>query len=148
MSTRLLATVFVILAPSVARADDCAALGTPPASATIPQPAIEAQISMAMCQAGHALDALKVTPDDAGIAAMTAATKSSFDMLDDAIAKNDPFWSPVARKERDGLQIAMAVRVRDSIPPITATTVGQPLIDHDRAHAALEPKLKTWLAVR
>jgi hypothetical protein len=148
MSTRLLAALFAILVPGVALADDCAAVGTPPASATIPQPAIEAHIAMAMCQAEQSLDALRVTPDDAGIAAMTAAAKPSFDMLDDAIAKNDPFWSPIASKERVGLHIAMAVRIRNSIPPITATTVGQPLVDHDQAHAALEPKIKPWLDAR
>ncbi len=145
MSTRVLAAMFAILIPSAAHADDCAALGTPPASATIPQPAIEAHIAMAMCQAEHNLDALKVTPDDQGIAAMTDATKSSFDMLDDAISKGDAFWSPIATKARAGLHVAMAVRIRNSIPPITATTVGQPLVDHDQAHAALEPKIKPWL---
>ena len=146
MSTRVLAAVFAILVPGLAHADDCAVVGTPPASASIPQPAIAAKIAMAMCQAEQSLNALKVTPDDAGIAAMTDATKPSFDMLDDAISKSDPFWSPIAMKTRAGLHVAMAVRMRNSIPPITAKTVGQPLTDHDQAHAALEPKIKPWLA--
>jgi hypothetical protein len=53
--------------------------------------------------------------------------------------------TPVATKMRSDLFVAMIVRARNSIPPVTMTTVGQPLADHDRAHADLESRLKPWL---
>jgi len=39
----------------------------------------------------------------------------------------------------------MAVRMRNSIAPITMQTVGAALQEHDAAHAAIEPKIKPWL---
>jgi hypothetical protein len=54
-------------------------------------------------------------------------------------------WSPIASKMKASIYLSMAVRARNSIPPITMQTVGQALADHDQAHAALEPKIKPWL---
>jgi len=76
---------------------------------------------------------------------MSDATRASVALLDVAIAQNDPTLTSVAKQARSALFVAMIVRARNSIPPITMTTVGQPLADHDRAHADLEGRLKPWL---
>lgn len=74
-----------------------------------------------------------------------SAAKPSLDLYDDAIRANDATLTQIATKARADLLIGMAVRMRNSIPPATMQTVGQPLADHDRAHAELEPKIWMWL---
>jgi len=69
-------------------------------------------------------------------------------MLDAEVQRDDPFWSPIAQRARAALHVAMAVRMRNSVPPITATTSTAELNQHDQAHTALEPKLKQWLESR
>lgn len=123
----------------------CTAVATVPADATIQTPAIAARIALATCGASVRFAALKLTPDDAGIAAITKAAQPSLDLLDAAIKAADPTLTPIATKAKADLMVSMAVRMRNSIPPITMTTVGQPLQDHDKAHADLEPKIKPWL---
>jgi len=124
----------------------CAAVATIPSDATIPQPSITARIATANCGAGVRLDALKISPDESSLNAMTAAVKPSFDLLDQAANAGDPALSAIAATVRSNLYAAMVVRARNSIPAITMTTVGAPLAAHDQAHAALEEKLKPWLA--
>jgi hypothetical protein len=154
----MIVTGIGLLGPAIAAADSamppidpasvpsaCAAVSAVPASATIPQPAIEARIGLATCGAGERFKALTLTPDDAGIAAITAAAKPSIALLDAAIAAGDPIWTPVAQRARADLFVSMAVRMRNSIPAITMQTIGKPLQDHDAAHADLEPKIKPWL---
>jgi hypothetical protein len=134
--------------PIVARAQapaDCAAVGTPPASAVTPQPAMSAKVSLALCQAEGSFGALHLAPDDASIAAMNSAAAPSLQLLDEVIHAGDATFAPIATKAKAGLLVAMVVRMRNSIPPITATTVGPALAQHDQAHAALEPKLAAWL---
>jgi hypothetical protein len=123
----------------------CERIGTPPASATIPQPAISALISLAMCEAELRFDALRLTPDDASMIRLNEAAKPSFALLDQAIQSHDPVLMPAAMKARRDLYVAMAVRMRNSIPPITSTTVGPALAAHDEAHDELERKLTVWL---
>jgi hypothetical protein len=123
----------------------CAAVAAVPADALIPSPAIEARIAVASCGAAARFNALTLTPSDDSIAALSAAAKPSLDLLDAAIAAADPVWTPVAQKARADLFLSMAVRMRNSIPPITMQTVGPDLAAHDQAHAALEPKIKPWL---
>jgi hypothetical protein len=152
MSIRLLIAL-ALLVPATARADDkvppaCAVVGTPPASAKIQPPAPAARIALAMCEAEGKFNALHLTPDDAGIAAITDAAAPSFAMLDAEVQRDDPFWSPIAQRARAALHVAMAVRMRNSVPPITATTSTAELNQHDQAHTALEPKLKQWLESR
>jgi hypothetical protein len=125
---------------------ECAQFAKEPEGAKIAGPAIEARISVATCSAGVKLNALQVKPDDASADAMAAAMKPSFDLLNGSIAQNDPAWTPVATRARADLIIAMAVRMRNSVPAITAETVGQALADHDKAHAAIEAKIQPWLA--
>jgi len=124
----------------------CAAVAAVPGDATIPQPSITARIATANCGAGVRLDALKISPDDSSLDAMNAAMKPSFDLLDQAANAGDPALATVAATVRSNLYVAMVVRARDSIPTITMTTVGPALAAHDQAHAALEEKLKPWLA--
>jgi hypothetical protein len=142
-----LAAAFVISLPLIAHAQsaDCAAVGTPPASATTPQPALSAKISLALCQAENSFGALQLAPDDASIKAMSSAAAPSLGLLDQVIQSGDATYAPIATKAKAGLLVAMAVRMRNSIPPVTATTVGPALAQHDQAHAALEPKLAAWL---
>ncbi len=124
----------------------CAAVAAIPSDATISQPSITARIATASCAAGVRLDALKISPDDSSLDAMTTAMKPSFDLLDQAANAGDPALAAVAATMRSNLYAAMVVRARDSIPAITMTTVGPPLAAHDQAHATLEDKLKPWLA--
>lgn len=149
-------TIFVAtFVPTTALADgalppldvpaQCADVATAPASATVPQPALGARISLATCQAELRFDKLHLAPDDASIAAMNDAAAQSFALLDQVIQSNDPELAPIAQRAKTDLHVAMAVRMRNSIPAITMTTVGQALADHDQAHAALEPKLHAWL---
>jgi hypothetical protein len=123
----------------------CARVGTAPASATIPQPALSALISLAMCEAALRFDALRLTPDTESMIRLNEAAKPSFALLDQAIQSHDPVLMPAAMKARRDLYIAMAVRMRNSIPPITPTTVGPALAAHDEAHDELERKLTVWL---
>jgi hypothetical protein len=123
----------------------CQSVATVPADAKIPTPALAARIALATCGAQARFGALKLTPDDAGVKAISDAAKPSFDLLDEVIKANDPTLSPIASKARSDLFVSMAVRMRNSIPPITMQTVGTALTEHDQAHAALEPKIKPWL---
>jgi hypothetical protein len=123
----------------------CSPVATVPADAKIPVPSLAAHIALATCGAGVRFGALKLSPDDASIKALSDAAKASFDLLDEVTATNDATYAPMAAKARADILVSMAVRMRNSIPPITMTTVGQPLIDHDKAHAELEPKIKPWL---
>ncbi|HEY1547158.1 MAG TPA: hypothetical protein VGG28_05035 [Kofleriaceae bacterium] len=137
----------VVSSPLVARAQpaDCAAVGTAPASATIPQPALSAKISLALCQAESSFGALQLKPDGTSIGEMTNAAAPSLTLLDQVIQSGDTTFAPIATKAKAGLMIAMAVRMRNSISPVSATTVGPALAAHDQAHAALEPKIAAWL---
>ncbi len=123
---------------------ECAALAQVPPSATIPQPAMEARIAVASCGAQSRFKTVQGGPD-AALPALDAASKASFTLLDGVIAANDPVWSSVATKAKANLYLSMVIRARNSIPPITMQTVGQALADHDAAHAALEPKIKSWI---
>jgi hypothetical protein len=143
-----LVAVALVSLPLVARAQapsDCAAVGTAPTSATIPQPALSAKISLALCQAESRFGSLQLAPDDASITAMNNAAAPSLQLLDQVIQSGDATYAPIATKAKAALLVAMAVRMRNSIPPVTMTTVGQALAEHDQAHAALEPKLAAWL---
>ena len=142
-----LVAAFIISLPLIAHAQsaDCAAVGTAPASATIPQPALSAKISLALCQAENRFGSLQLAPDDASLKAMSSAAAPSLQLLDEVIQSGDATYAAIATKAKAGLLVAMAVRMRNSIPPITATTVGPELAQHDQAHAALEPKLAAWL---
>lgn len=126
-------------------APSCAAVAAIPADAKIPGPALAAKIAFATCGANARFAQIKLTPDDAGLKALSDAAKPSFDMLDEVIKANDSTLSPIAQKARVDLLISMVVRMRNSIPPITMQTVGTALQEHDSAHAALEPKIKPWL---
>ncbi len=123
----------------------CQAVATVPADAKIATPHLAARIALATCGANARFAALKLTPDDAGLKAISDAAKPSFDLLDEVIKANDPTLSPIAQKARVDLLISMAVRMRNSIAPVTMTTVGAPLAEHDQAHQGLEPKIKPWL---
>ncbi len=123
----------------------CQGVATVPADAKIATPALAARIALATCGANARFSALKLTPDDAGIKALSDAAKPSFDLLDEVIKANDATLSPIAQKAKADLLVSMAVRMRNSIPPITMQTVGAPLQEHDQAHQALEPKIKPWL---
>ena len=123
----------------------CAAVAAVPADAKIPLPALAARVALATCGAESRFATLKLTPDDAGIKAISDAAKASFDLLDEVIKSGDAQVTPIATKAKADIYVSMAVRMRNSIPPITMQTVGAPLIEHDQAHAALEPKIKPWL---
>lgn len=123
----------------------CSAVATVPTDAKIATPSLAARVALATCGAETRFAALKLAPDDASIQALTDAAKPSFDLLDAVTATGDTTFTPLAQKARADILISMAVRMRNSIPPITMTTVGQPLADHDKAHAELEPKIKPWL---
>lgn len=125
----------------------CQTLAAIPGDATVAAPSVEAYIATAGCGAEAKFEAIKgsLTPDDAGVAAMTDAAKPYFGLLDAAIKAGDPTWTPVAQKARMDLVASMIVRMRNSIPPITMQTVGPALADHDAKHAALEPKIQPWI---
>jgi hypothetical protein len=123
----------------------CSGVATVPADAKIAIPALSAHVALATCGAEMRFNALKLTPDDASMKSLSDAAKASFDLLDQVVATNDPTYAAMAQKAHANILISMAVRMRNSIPPITMTTVGQALIDHDKAHADLEPKIKPWL---
>ncbi|HEY1558090.1 MAG TPA: hypothetical protein VGF94_24840 [Kofleriaceae bacterium] len=125
--------------------DQCKDVSNVPADAKIPGPGLAAKIALATCGAEVRMSALKLTPDDASIQALTAAAQPSLDALSEIIKGADGTYSTMATKLRADIYSSMAVRMRNSIPPITMDTVGQALADHDKAHTDLEPKLKPWL---
>jgi hypothetical protein len=124
----------------------CAALAKVPADAAIPLPAISARVSTASCVAEAKFTALQLKPDDASIAALTAAAKPSIDALDAVIQENDPVMAPIAKLARADLFQGMAVRIRNSITPITMATIGPQLALIEQQHVAIEPKIQAWLA--
>jgi hypothetical protein len=135
-------------APAVAAADvpdQCKAVATAPTDAEIAMPGLVAKVSLAYCGANLRFSALKLAPDDASIKALNEAAKPSFALLDEVIQANDSVASEMARRLRASLLIGMAVRMRDSVAPITPTTVGQQLADLLKQHDDLEPKIKPWL---
>lgn len=138
----------VLLAPSLAAADPatCKSVSAVPADATESQLQLAAKISLANCTAEASFAQLTVTPDDAGMQALVTAAKPSFDLLDDVIRSGDPTMTPIAQAARADLLDGMAVRMRDSIAPVTMDTVGAPLALHDREHADIEAKIQPWLA--
>lgn len=123
----------------------CQAVATVPPDAKIAAPGLAARVALATCGANVRFAALKLTPDDAGIKAISDAAKPSFDLLDQVIASGDATFAGIATKAKADLNVSMAVRMRNSIAPVTMSTVGAPLQEHDQAHAALEPKIKAWL---
>lgn len=123
----------------------CQGVASVPADAKTNTPALAARIALATCGAQARFATLKLTPDDAGVKALSDAAKPSVDLLDAVIAANDSTLSPIAQKAKADLFVSMAVRLRNSIPPVTMQTVGPQLQEHDQAHAALEPKIKPWL---
>ena len=125
--------------------DACKDVATPPPDAKIETPKTAAKIAGATCGARQRMAQLKLAPDDASIQALTNAAKPSLDALDAVIKSADPVFAPIASRARADLLVGMAVRMRNSIPPITMTTVGQPIVDHEKAHAEIETKIKPWL---
>lgn len=139
----------LLLVPAVASADpaaSCKDVSSVPADATASQLQLAAKISLANCTAEASFAQLNVTPDDAGMQALATAAKPSFDLLDDVIRSGDPTMTPIAQAARADLLEGMAVRMRDSVAPVTMDTVGAPLAEHDREHAAIEAKIQPWLA--
>ena len=149
MRSTALVVLGVLLGGSPAFADDvppqCTAVATVPADAKAKVTAIAAKVSLATCGAMVRFGALKLAPDDASIAALTKAAQPSFDLLDAVIKSNDATYAPIAQKARADLLLSMAVRMRNTIPPVTPSTVGPALVEHDKQHAELEPKIKPWL---
>ena len=135
------------LAPiDTSKASSCASSAQIPADAKIDKPAYEAHISFAHCAAAARLQGLaNVNDDDAGMKAVADAIEPSVAILDDVIKAGEPQYVVIAEALKAQLWVAAAVRMRNTIPGITMTTVGEPLADHDRRHAALEPKIKPWL---
>lgn len=124
----------------------CSALAEVPGDAKIDRPSFEARISAAHCAASVKLQSLQgVNDDDAGMKTVMDAIAPSIAWLDDVIKTGEPQYGLIAESARAQLLVAAAVRMRNTIPPITMTTVGDALADHDKRHAALEPKIKPWL---
>ncbi len=127
-------------------APNCSGVSTIPADAKSDKPAFEAHISFAHCAASTRLAALtNVSDGDDGMKAVQGAIDPSVAVLDEVIKAGDPQYTVIAEALKAQLWVAAAVRLRNSIPPVTPTTVGEPLADHDKRHAALEPKIKPWL---
>jgi hypothetical protein len=127
-------------------APNCGAVAEIPASAKIDKPAFEAHLSFAQCAGAARLAALtNVADSEEGMKAVQAAIDPSMAMLDEVIKAGDPQYTVIGEALKAQLWVAAAVRMRNSIPPVTPTTVGEPLADHDKRHAALEPKIKPWL---
>ena len=84
-----------------------------------------------MCQAELRFDALTLHPDDASMVRLNEAAKPSFALARSrAIQSHDPALMPVAQKARRDLYVAMAVRMRNSIPPITPMHCSAPRSPH------------------
>ena len=126
----------------------------PPGCRTLegsPAPTFQLQlarrISVATCMAGIQLDAAQRTLHDTGAAieALGDAVSPSITLLDEVIQVGDPAAAIVAERAKGDLYIALAVRLRNTIPPIDPTTVGIALQKHDDAHAAIEPAVRPWI---
>ncbi len=120
---------------------ECTAVATLPSPSAIPQPEIAVRISLASCGAEVRFNALHLGSDDASIGALSDAAKPSLDLLDAAIAQNDPTMTPLARSARADLFESMVVRIRSAMPPITMQNAATALA----AHAALEVKISSWV---
>lgn len=117
-----------------------------------PAPTMQLQlarrISVATCMAGIQLDAAQRTLHNnagAAIQAFGDAVSPSITLLDEVIQFGEPASAIVAERAKGDLYVALAVRLRSTIPPVSPTTVGLALQQHDDAHAAIEPAVRPWL---
>lgn len=118
----------------------CAVLAQVPASARIPEPAIDARISIANCTAEEALSRLTIRPDNASVQEMNRAVAPSLAMLDDVIAHAPPDRQLIAQDAKRDLFQGLIVRTRSSLhhADITAQNRLDPLVTpwQDEAHQA------------
>jgi hypothetical protein len=112
----------------------CAPLAQLPLSATIPEPAISAHVSLANCIAEESMNRVVVSPTDGAIGQLNSAVAPSLAMLDEVSRLGDPYWKAIAEDAKRDVYSSMVVRVRASIP-----TPGL------AAESAVEPKLVGWI---
>jgi len=108
---------------------------------------LQAKVSIASCTAMIRLNGAQRTlvAPEASRDALSQAARPVLDMLDDVITAGDPAASILAQAAKANIYDGMAVRLRDTVPPISATTTGEALAQHDRRHAEIEPMLTPWL---
>ena len=104
------------------------------------------RISVASCMASIRLDALRSLGEPgAAIPALANAVAPSIAMLDEVIANGDAGRQIVAEHAKGDLYVGLAVRLRNTVPPIGPLTTGPALKIHDDAHDALEPSARAWV---
>jgi len=151
---KLLLTLLVIAVPSIAYADtiraDCDALGAPPQTARNPEPALASHLSHARCLAAATMDSLKLSDDDQSMTMLEQAAKPELDTIAEVEKNGDPVLRMEAAAARADLYFTMIVRMRNTIPKVPPQDAGLRLMQDEQSigdmHAALEPKLTTWLA--
>jgi hypothetical protein len=103
-----------------------------PGDARTPTPALAAEISGADCMAMINLHALRLSPTKASVDAVDEAMRPSIAMLDAVIQTGSPDLQIIAQHAKADLFSGAAVRLLSTVPPVTPTTVGQALIEHDQ----------------
>ena len=114
---------------------------------TSPRVELEAKVSIASCMAAIRLAGAQRTLVEPGPArqALDDAARPAIELLDDVIGAGDPVASIIANSTKANIYVGMIVRLRNTVPPISATTVGPALAAHDQHHAEIEPMVTPWV---
>lgn len=108
---------------------------------------LEQRVSVASCMASIRLDALRsLGKPETAIPALANAVAPSIAMLDEVIAQGDARPQIIAEHAKGDLYVALAVRLRNTVPPVGPLSAGPALKIHDAAHAVLEPSAQAWVA--
>jgi len=124
--------------------EPCRKVAEIPRSTRSADPALSARISAASCEVDIALAGLRLSDDDASIAATNVASGPIIATLDEVIARGQAHWQMLALYVKGDLLFGLEARLRSTIPAITQATplAAAQAIEH--RHDVLEPKLARW----
>ncbi|HTQ07610.1 MAG TPA: hypothetical protein VMI54_27325 [Polyangiaceae bacterium] len=122
----------------------CSAVASVPRSTRSADPVFAARISAATCMVDVALAGVPLRDDDASIRAVDTAVAPILASLDEVVAHGTPEWKAVALYMKSDLLFGFEVRLRATIPAITARTSLADAQALERRHTALESKLEPW----
>src|ERR1041385_4315055 len=124
--------------------NQCRSMAKIPPSARTALPALSARVSVASCISEVVLADGPLTDDDASIQRADAVMAPAIATLDEVIAKGDPTTQIIAEYTKGDLLSGLEVRLRRSIPEMTARTSVDAAQALEQRHRALEPKLEPW----
>ena len=108
----------------------CRTVAGVPDDARTVTPTLEAYVSAADCMAVVRTRALKLTVSQASVDALDVAIRPSIDLLDTVIEQGDVAHQIVAQHAKADIYQGLAVRMMNTVPPLSPKATGQLLKDH------------------